>query len=457
MRTQEPTFEKPLPTNLEAERMILGCALLDPAVFEQAMLLDGQDFFSPANRAAFQKMAILHTRGEVINPLTLQEELRRAGELERVGGPYYLQSLFDGVPRFSNIESYVKLVRDVSRERRLIIFASEVMERAFDSDASIDDQLRQAEQELALIGTGNGETHWREVASIAFDVMQESERRAQSERRVLDFSTGFSDLDYITDGMERGTVWVIGAAPGMGKTALGLSMTTHMSESPENRINGRPPVIPWFTMEMPAKQQAQRLLASVARVDMKRLRSGMLSTDEWRRVAEAANTIAGWRVHFDDRAALSPRKMREALRRLKAEEGQVDIVFVDYVQLGDGERQKGETREAEVAKVSRGLVQVAKDFNCTVVAFSQLNRDLEKRPNKRPNLGDFRDSGQIAQDAYILIGLYRDEVYNPNTEAQNIAELILLKNRNGPLSTIELVFLKQVMRFEDTWKQQYNQ
>ena len=454
MRTQEPTFEKPLPTNLEAEQMILGCSILDNNVIEQAALLAEDDFFSPSNKAVFAAILRIRGRREGVDPLTLKEELRRVGELERIGGMYYISTLFDGVPRFSNIENYVRLVRDASRERRLIHFGDSVMRRAWDGEETLDDQLRQAEQDLAAIGVERGEGHWRDAAAVAFDVMTESAKRGESDRRVLDFSTGFNDLDYVTDGLERGTVVVIGAAPGMGKTALGLSMTTHMSESPENIINGRPPVIPWFSMEMPSKQQAQRLLASVAKVDMKRLRGGYLNKDEWRRVAEAANTIAGWRVHFDDRAALSPRKMREALRRLKAEEGRIDIVFVDYVQLGDGERQKGETRESEVAKVSRGFVQIAKDFDCTVVAFSQLNRDLEKRPNKRPMLSDFRDSGQIAQDAYLLIGLYRDEVYHPETEKQNVAELILLKNRNGPLCTVETVFLKQLMRFEGTWTQQ---
>lgn len=453
MRTAEPTFEKPLPANSDAERLILGCCILDNDVTDQAALLAEGDFFYLPNRLAFAAILRIRARREGIDPLTLQEELRRAGDLERVGGMFYLQSLFDGVPRFSNIENYVRLVRDCARERRLIQLGNAIMARAWDGEDTLDEQLRQAEQELALIGSDRGEGHWRDAAAVAFDAMTDAENRAQSKRRVLDFSTGFSDLDYATDGLERGTLVVIGAAPGIGKTALGLSMTTHMSESEENQINNRPPVIAWFSMEMPSKQQGQRLLCSVARVDMKRFRSGMLTTDEWRRVRVAANTIAGWRVHFDDRAALSPRKMREALRKLKADEGGVDVVFVDYVQLGDGERQKGETRENEVSKISRSLMQFAKDFNCVVVAFSQLNRELFKRADKRPNMGDFRDSGQIAQDAYILIGLYREDVYNPNTEKQNIAELILLKNRNGPQSTIELVFLKQLMRFEDAWNQ----
>lgn len=452
MRTAEPTFEKPLPTNLEAERLILGCALLDNSIVEQMAILSADDFFSDANRRVFAAMLRMREQRVMIDPLTLMDELRLVGDLGRVGGDH-LSMLTDGAARYSNVEEYARLIRNSSRERRLILLGNAIINRAFDGEETIDEQLRQAEQDLALIGTDNSSSHWRDIAGVAFDVMTDAEKRSQSERRVLDFSTGFSDLDYVTDGLERGTVVVIGAAPGMGKTALGLSMTTHMSEHPDNQIKGRPPVIPWFSMEMPSKQQAQRLLASTARVDMKRLRGGYLSKDEWRRVGEAANKISGWRVHFDDRAALSPRKMREALRRLKAEEGRIDIVFVDYIQLGDGERQKGETREAEVAKVSRGFVQIAKDFDCTVVAFSQLNRELEHRTNKRPMLSDFRDSGQIAQDAYLLIGLYRDEVYHPETSKQNVAELILLKNRNGPLCTVETVFLKQVMRFEDTWKQ----
>jgi replicative DNA helicase len=452
MRTEQ-TYEKPLPTNPEAERGILGCGLLDNNVIEQAALLAEADFFFDPNRLTFAAMLRLKARGEAIDPLTLKEELRRAGQLERVGGDYYLQSLFDGVARFSNIKNYVRLVRDTARERRLIEYGNAVMNRAWDGEATLDDQLRQAEQDLALIGSDRGEGHWRDAAAVAFDVMTEAEARGTSERRVLDFSTGFSDLDYVTDGLERGTFVVIGAAPGQGKTAFGLSMTTAMSEAPDNLIDGRPPVIAWFSMEMPSKQQAQRLLASTARIDMKRLRSGMLQTDEWRRVAEAANKIAGWRIHFDDRAALSIRKMREGLRKLKNDEGRIDIVFVDYIQLGDGEKQKGETRENEVSRLSRGLMQIAKDFNCVVIGISQLSRELARRPNKRPVLGDFRDSGQIEQDAYLLIGLYRDQVYNPNTEKQNVAELILLKNRNGPLCTIETVFLAQVMRFEGTWKQ----
>jgi replicative DNA helicase len=447
------TFEKPLPVNRDAEQFVLGVILLDSAAIEQALDLDPGDFFSRPNARTFGAMLSIHGRGDTIDPLTVRDELRLAGELEEVGGPAYITSLTDGVPRFSNIENYVRLVRDASRERQLIRFGAAVTARAFDSEQTLDEQLRQAEAELLSIGDGRGGSHWRELAGVAYDVMCEAERRGAAGHESLDFSTGIRDLDYLTLGLERKTMVVIGAAPGQGKTALGLSMTRLMSESKENlQADGRPPVIAWFSMEMSKEQLAERLLASVARVDLRRLRIGALSKDEWRRVQDATNRMAGWRVHFDDRSGLSPRMMRNAVRGLRRDEGRVDVVVVDYLQLGDGEKQKNETREAEVAKISRGLVALAKDYDLTVIALSQLNRELEKRKDKRPNLGDFRDSGQIAQDAYLLIGLYRDDVYNPNTAAQNIAELIILKQRNGPLATVEVVFLSTVMVFEDKWR-----
>jgi len=447
------TLENPLPTNLAAERMILGVTLLDNAAIEQAAGLTSDDFFGEGNRLIFGEMLRLRERGRAIDPLTLQEELWRDGALERVGGPSYIASLYDGVPRFSNIEEYVRLVRNASRERRLILFANGVIARAFDGGEDVDEQMRIAERELLDIG-GGGEGRWRDIAGVACDVLAEAESRAASGRDLLDFSTGFRDLDYITDGFERGTLVVIGAAPKMGKTSFALSMTRHMSESNDNLdADGRPPLIAWFSMEMTAKQQARRFLAGIARVDFKRLRIGRLNKDEWRAVAQAAQKMAGWRVHFDDRAGVTVRAMREAVRRLKSDEGRPpDALFVDYLQLADGERARGETREQEVARISVGLTRLATDYGMVVIALSQLNRQLFNRSDKRPHLGDFRDSGQIAQDATLVMGLHRDQVYNPNTDRQNIADLIILAARNAPLGSVEMVFLQQVMLFEDKWR-----
>jgi replicative DNA helicase len=450
------TTTQPLPANLDAERTILGVILLDNDAIGQAQAtLTLEDFSRESHRLIYRQMLALAGRGQAIDPITLQEELRRSGDLARIGGGAYIASLFDGVPRFSDVTNYLRLVKDAAKERRLILLGRALMSRAFDRELTLGEQLHMAERELAAINDDRSDNCWREIAGVAYDAITEAEARAESGRQVLDFSTGFRDLDYVTDGFERGTMVALGAAPKMGKTALALSMTQRMSEAEENRDkDGRPPVIGWFSMEMSAKQQAQRFLASIANVDARRLRTGNLTGDEWRRVAAASQQMAGWRVHFDDRAALSPRAMRDGARRLVREAGRLDILFVDYLQLGDGrDDQRKDSREREVARVSTGLLQIAKDFDCTVIALSQFNRELFSRKGNRPTLADFRDSGQIAQDAHIVIGLHREAVYNPDTPNQNIAELIILAQRNGPLCTVELVFLPQVLRFEDKWRQ----
>lgn len=447
-------LQKSLPANTDAERAIFGAAILNNEVFEQAAhVLAVDDFFAPSHRTIYRAMLELWEARQEINPITLADALRRQGELERVGGPAYIASLFDGAVWLSRIDEYVRLVLDASRHRQLIHLGNALVQRGMDGEVGVDEQLRFAEEALLAASDGRGESHWSQVGAMASDAVAEAEMRAETGRMVMDFATGFGDLDFLTMGLERQTMVVIAAAPRMGKTAFALSLTQEMSEREENLdAEGRPPVIAWFSMEMPKKQQAQRLLASVARVDMHRLRCGYLEKSEWRRLSEATERLSKWRVHFDDRAGLSIRKMREAIRKLRQEEGRVDIVFVDYIQLGDGERQRGETRENEVGKLSRGLVQIAKDYNLTVIALSQLNRELEKRADHRPTLADLRDSGQIAQDAYLILGLHREEVYNENTDKQNIAELIVLKQRNGPPGTVELVFLKQLMRFETKWE-----
>lgn len=448
------TLERPLPANAEAERFILGAILLDNETIHQAIeRLTPGDFFFPSNRTVYEKMLAL-TEAEIgIDPLTLQEELRRSADLERIGGPAYIASLFDGVPRFSNIENYIRLVKETSRKRRLILFGNAVQGRAIDDELSLDEQCRTAEHELFAINDESAEGHWREISGTACDVLTEAEERAQSGRAVLDFSTGYRDIDFATDGFERQTMVVIAAASKMGKTGLALNLTRKISEAEENRDGeGRPPVIGWFSMEMSRKQQARRLIASMAGVDLRRLRTGQLSRDEWRAVAQAAHQMAGWRVHFDDRAALTPRAMRAAVRRLLRDQGRIDLLFVDYLQLADGEQQRNETRENAVGRVSGALLQIARDYNCCVVALAQLNRENFKRADRRPNAGDLRDSGKILMDAHLVFGLHREEVYDEHTEKKGIAELIILAQREGPMGTIELSCQPDIMRFEDIWR-----
>lgn len=429
--------EKSLPSNIDAERMILGVVLLDNNTFEQAALLKGEEFFLPSHRMIFAAMSRIWKTG--IDPLTLQEELRRVGELDRIGGPAYIASLFDGVPRFSNIESYVRIVREKHRLRRLIATGSAMINRAFDDEDSPDEQIAQVERDLAGIGDVGGVSSWRSAGRVFTDYIAQVQQRAESESPVVGFSTGFYALDRLTLGFERMLHTVIGARPGVGKTAFGLSLTLYLSMSRWNLdADERPPVIAWFSMEMPAEQLMRRLIAILAGVDLRALHLGRLSPDEWRRVSDSERVISNLRIHFDDRCGLSVLKIRQALRTLKQQEGQSpDVVITDYLQLGDGERQKGQSRAEEVAGFCRGMTQIFKEQNICGISLAQLNRDAH---GNKPALRDFKESGQIEQDASVVIGLHRPEVDSPGMEPTGKAELILLKQRNGPPASVEVGF-----------------
>lgn len=448
---------KQLPHSAEAERLILGCSLLDNGVFEDALhKLVPDDFFIPSHAVTYRAMVSLRQSGMEIEPVALVEELKRTGELDRVGGLSFVASLLDGAPRYSTVMQHVDIVLERSKQRQVIKLGDALVNYGMDGEMTLDEQIAMAERRLLDISTDRGVSAWSMLGSVAHSYLAEAEKRGASGRPVVDFATGFDDLDFHTLGLERQTMTVLAARPAVGKTAFGLSLTRKMSTSRFNiDEQGRPPVIAWFSMEMPAGQLAQRLLASVAGVNSRSLHMGRLDKDEWRRVAEAEGQIATWRVQIDDRAGLSIRNMREALRQLKQRDGGVDVVFVDYLQLGDGERQKGDSRAVEVGKFSQGLTAIAKDFNCAVVAISQLNRGAEGRADKRPSLSELRDSGQIEQDAYMVWGLYRDEVYNADTSDKGVAEVILLKNRNGELATVRTMFDGARMRFESLTRAAY--
>lgn len=444
-------IDKSLPHSAEAERMVLGCSLLDNDVFEEAIhRLLPEDFYIPSHSLTFRAMVGLRQSGMEIEPVALSEELQRTGDLERVGGLAYIAGLFDGSPRFSTIKQYVDIVLERSKARQLVRLGDKLVSTAMDNSISLNEQLAFAERGLLDISTDRGASAWSYLSAVTHEYLAAAEKRGESGRTVIDFSTGFHDLDFYTLGLERQTMTVVAARPGVGKTAFGLSLTRKMSEARLNlNDDEQPPVIAWFSMEMPKSQLAQRLVASVAGVNARSLHLGRLDRDEWRRVVEAEQRIAGWRVHLDDRCGLSIRAMREALRQLRQAEKTVDVVFVDYLQLGDGDRQKGDSRAVEVGRFSQGLTAIAKDFNCAVVAVSQLNRGAEGRSDKRPNMGELRDSGQIEQDAYMIWALYRDEIYNAETTDKGVAEVLILKNRNGETGTVRVSFDGARMRFED--------
>lgn len=448
--------EKEMPRDMDAERAILGVCLLDNIQFDVASERLRTADFSASHGEIFDAMLELHSRKAEINPLTLCDELHRVGRLETVGGRAYVGQLIDGRSAFSSIDSSIDIVAKKSKARRLIRLGQKIVNTGLDGEMPIDEQLAQAESGLIDISASAGSASWQPIRGATRSYLEKVKARKESGRMISDFSTGFSDLDYFTLGLERRTMSIIAARPSMGKTALGLSMTKNMSESRWNIVEGMPPVVAWFSMEMPSDQLANRFLASVAGVEARRLHLGQLTKDEEYKILEAEEQIGQWRVEIDDRVGLTIRQMRDALRVLRRDHGGVDVVFVDYLQLGDGDRQKGDSRETEVANISKGLMGIAKDFDVSVVALSQLNRALESKADKRPNLNDLRESGQIEQDAYLVMGLYRDKVYNPHTDEPNIAELIILKQRNGPLGTVRLFFHDQRIQFGDLAREGFN-
>lgn len=440
---------------------------------EQAALLADDEFFLPSHKKIFAAMKRLATSNQSvmvqiggkdsvhtgIDPITLQEELRRVGELDQIGGPAYIASLYDGCPRFSNIEKYIQIVKRKYQLRQLISIGHQAVLRAFDDEDTPEFQVAEIERELSCV-CDEGDSSWRNAGAVFSNYLAEVERRMQSDRPVVGFSTGFYGLDRMTLGLERQLHTVIGARPGAGKTALGLSLTLYASLSKWNTDDqGRPPLIAWFSMEMPSEQLVRRMIAIIADVDLLELHRGNLPKDQWRRVMMAEELFAKMRIHFDDRCGLSVPKIRQALRVLKQSEGQMaDIVVTDYLQLGDGERQKGDSRATEVSNFCKGLTETFKEQDICGISLAQLNRDAH---GNKPTLRDFKESGQIEQDASVVIGLHRPEIDTDSTPSRS-AELILLKQRNGPVGSLlvgfkpERAWFYEAERSAEQWESMIN-
>jgi len=396
------TLDKALPSSIEAERLILGVILLDNVAINQAAEnLKPDDFFLGSNRRIYDKMIALYQRGQAIDPLTLQEELRRAGELEQVGGPAYIAALFDGVPRFSNIENYVKLVKGKSMLRRMITSSNQIMAMAFDDEEEPEVILDKAEGLILSIAEDRikqGFVHIGDVATRQLTVIEETAGR---EQLITGIATGFADLDYMTSGLQRGDLIIIAARPSMGKTAFSMGIAQNAATRPLH--NGEKAVIGVFSLEMSNEQLVNRLLCSQARVDAHRLRSGYLSKDEWRRLAVAVGELAETKIYLDDTPGISVLEMRAKARRLKNEQKALDLLIIDYMQLMSG-RGRQESRQQEVSQISRELKMLAKELNVPLIALSQLSRAPETRTGShKPQLSDLRESGCLAGDSLVTL------------------------------------------------------
>lgn len=440
---REQFLEKPLPSSPESERVILGAILLDNTLISQAIeLLNQDDFYSPLHRRVFRAMSNLFERGDRIDPILIGEELRKEGQLENIGGVATITNLTYGLPHFSNIAHYAKIVHDKAVVRNLIKVCNQITSEALSEEEDAEVVLDHAEQAIFALAderTRQGFSHIKPVAETVLAKVQEYARRES--HALTGLSTGFRDLDQMTSGLQQTDLIIVAARPSMGKTALCLTLA-------QNAATLENAVVAVFSLEMSKEQLVMRMLSSEARVDAHRFRSGFLTRDEWGRLAEAIGTLSEAKIFIDDTAGISVLEMRAKTRRLIAEQKKLDLIVVDYLQLMSGSR-RTESRQQEVSAISRELKGLAKELGVPVVALSQLSRAPEARNPPKPMMSDLRESGSIEQDADVVAFIYRDDYYKPTDENAGIAELIISKQRNGPTGTVKLAFLKEFTRFEN--------
>jgi len=445
--TRDQMLERPLPHSAEAERAILGAIVLDNGLVNQAIeLLRPDDFYVRAHQHLFRAMISMSERGAEINPILLGEELRRDGALEQVGGIAFISELTYGLPHFTNLAHYAKVVKDKSMLRQLVKVANKITSEALEEEDEATLILDHAEQMIFALAderTRQGFAHVKPVADGILEKIQELGGRGSV---LTGLTTGFAELDKLTSGLQPSDLIIVAARPSMGKTSLCLTLA-------QNAAIQANAVVGVFSLEMSKESLVMRMLCSEGHVDAHRFRAGYLSRDEWARLAGALGTLSETKIFIDDTPGISVLEMRAKARRLAAEQKRLDLIIVDYLQLMSGSSRRSESRQQEVSQISRELKGLAKELNVPLVALSQLSRAPEARTDHRPQLSDLRESGAIEQDADVVAFIYREEQYNRTEENAGIAEVIVAKQRNGPTDTVQLAFLKEFTRFENMWKE----
>ncbi len=435
------------PHSVESEQSVIGGLLLDNQAWDRiGDIIRTEDFYRSNHRIIFEHVARLIDRGKPADVITVYESLQSSGKADEVGGLSYLNSLATNTPSAANIRRYAEIVRDRSVLRRLITVSDEISGSAFNPQGKdTKTLLDEAESKIFKIaeegarGSG-GFQPLQPVLSKVVDRIDELYHR-DSNSDITGIATGFVDLDNKTSGLQPGDLIIVAGRPSMGKTAFSLNIAEHVSIEEGHAVAV-------FSMEMGASQLAMRLLGSVGRLDQHRLRTGRLNDEDWPRLTYAIDKMQNTQLYIDETPALSAMEVRARCRRLARTCGQLGLVVIDYLQLM-GSSSPGENRATEISEISRSLKALAKELSCPVIALSQLNRSLEQRPNKRPVMSDLRESGAIEQDADVILFIYRDEVYNPDSPDKGTAEIIIGKQRNGPIGSIRVTFLGQYTKFEN--------
>ncbi len=432
------------PHSIEAEQAVLGGLMLDNSAWDQIADRVGEDdFYRRDHRLIFRAIESLAESGQPMDAVTLSEWLKANDELDNAGGLAYLGLLARDTPSAANIRAYADIVREQSVLRQLIEAGTEVAGSGFNPEGqSSADLLDHAERRIFEIAEQSGRNRrgFVGVRDVLPAVVDRIDTLYHQDSDVTGLATGFSDLDRMTSGLQNGDLVIVAGRPSMGKTTLAMNIAEAAALQ-----DGPPTAV--FSMEMPADALAMRMLASLGRVELQKIRSGKLGDDDWPRLTSTMNLLSQAKLYIDDTPGLTPTEMRARCRRLKREHG-LGLVLVDYLQLMQLPGFK-ENRAAEISEISRSLKGMAKELGVPVMVLSQLNRSLEQRPNKRPVMSDLRESGAIEQDADVIVFIYRDEVYNEDSPDAGTAEIIIGKQRNGPIGTVRLTFLGQYTRFEN--------
>lgn len=436
------SYLKVPPHNVEAEQAVLGGILINNDAMNQVVdILVPDDFYREAHVALFEGMAQLYRQGEPIDIITLSETLTKTGSLEKAGGAEYLALLVQAVTTSAGIAYHADIVRNLSVRRRLISQCATISELCFQGQESTPELLERAEQSIFDIAQDQIREGFQSLKQVVDGSFKKLERTAQFEGYVTGVPTGFERFDQLTAGLQPSDLIVLADRPSMGKTALALNIGYNAS-----RKTGKGVAV--FSLEMSRQQLGIRLLGMDAGINATKLRTGTLHRDDWPRLTEAADRLSELPIYIDDSSAITVLEMKAKCRRLK-KRTDLGLVIIDYMQLIQG-RSNAESRQLEMSEISRSLKGLAKDLNVPVIALSQLNRKVEDRTSKKPQLADLRESGAIEQDADVIVFIYRDEIYNPNSEEnKNIAEIIIGKQRNGPTGSFKLTFQKELTRFRN--------
>lgn len=433
------------PHSVEGEQSVLGGLMLDNAAWDKiADVVTSADFYRQDHRLIFSAIAALADEGKPLDAITVAEQLTVLSHSEATGGLSYLSELVKNTPSAANIKAYSEIIRERSVLRQLITASNEIADSAYDTEGRNSVEiLDEAERKVFKIAeTGPQRGGPEGVNPLIAKTLRKIDALFHADGGITGVTTGFRDLDERTSGMQKSDLIILAGRPSMGKTSLAMNLV-------ENALLKTELPVLVFSMEMPADSLVMRMLSSLGRIDQSKIRTGKLDEEDWPRLTSAVNMLKGKPLYIDDTPALSPTELRSRSRRVAREhKGQLGLIMVDYLQLM---RVNGfsEGRTAEISEISRSLKALAKELECPVLALSQLNRSLEQRPNKRPVNSDLRESGAIEQDADLIIFIYRDEVYNEDTVDKGIAEIIIGKQRNGPIGTLRLAFLGRYTKFED--------